>query len=89
MNIQEIIKIYKDQKEEIKISERSELVKRFIDKLNTNRVDNGFKKLPASFYAIKMADAGLKEVSDLYWFYRYCEDGRDFSKTWWWSLKVK
>lgn len=89
-NLQEILDIYKEtQKGSFEKSERAEIVKKFVTRLNQERTANGFKELPASFYAIKMAEAGLKTNSDIYWFYRYCEDAKNFSKTWWWSLKAK
>lgn len=68
-------------------SERAEIVKKFVDRLNADRISSGYKPLKASVYAIKMAQSGLKTNSDLYWFYRYCEDAKNFSKCWWWSLK--
>ncbi len=91
MQIQDLIENYKVGKptKTFQKSERAEIVKQFVDRLNADRVVMGYKPLRASFYAIKMAESGLKTNSDLYWFYRYCEEAKDFSKTWWWSLKVK
>lgn len=93
MEIQEILKTYiensEKRKDSFEKSERAEIVKKFVDKLNALRESAGYKKLPPSFYAIKMAESGLKSNTDLYWFYRYCEDAKDFGKCWWWSLKVK
>jgi hypothetical protein len=88
-NLKEILSIYKEtEKQTFEKSERAEIVKKFVTRLNEERTANGFKKLPASFYAIKMAEAGLKDETDLYWFLRYCEDAQNFSKTWWWSLRA-
>lgn len=90
MNISEIIESYKlKDKSQYQKSERAELVKKFVDRLNAERVSSKYKALPPSFYAVKMADAGLKTNQDLYWFYRYCDDAKSFSKCWWWSLKAK
>jgi hypothetical protein len=68
-------------------SERAEIVKKFVDRLNQERTFAGFNPLKPSVYAIKMADAGLKTNQDLYWFYRYCDDAKSFGKCFWWSLK--
>ena len=86
-NLKELIEKYKNNKQqsEVRKSERAELVKKFVDRLNAGRTGK-YKPLPASFYAIKMAQAGLS-LHDLYWFYGYCNDANDFSKCWWWSLK--
>ncbi len=79
----------KDNRQVYQKSERAEIVKKFVDKLNADRVRDGRKPLPASFYAIKMAQSGLKSNFDLYWFYGYCNDARNFSSTWWWALNPK
>ncbi len=91
MEIQEILKTYiensEKKKDNFEKSERADIVKKFVIKLNEARKIANYKELPASFYAIKMAESGLKTNSDLYWFYRYCEDAKDFGKCWWWSLR--
>ena len=89
MEIKEILKTYEigKQKGNFQKSERAEIVKKFVDKLNAEREQNNYKKLPAGFYAIKMAESGLKTNHDLYWFLRFCEDAQNFSKCWWWALK--
>ena len=90
MDIKEIIENYKiKNKSDTTVSERADIVKKFVDKLNTSRKKNGFKELPARFYAVKMAQSGLKSNFDLYWFYKYCDETKNFDKTWWWSLKAK
>lgn len=91
MEIKEILQNYIErQKEKPKINygEWQELVGKFTDKLDALRVENGYKKLGARFYAIKMGEAQLS-TQDLYWFYRYCEDAKHFGKCFWWSLKAK
>ena len=85
-DIKNVLENYKVKKSDAPRSERAELVKKFVDQLNSQRVKDGYKALPASFYAIKMAQAKLS-TNDLYWFYRYCEEAKSFSKCWWWSLK--
>ena len=71
------------------LNKRQEIIKMFVDKLNSDRVLSGRKELPASFYAMKMYDAGLKTDFLLWWFWGYCKDAKNFSSCWWWSLKVK
>lgn len=92
-SIQDIITKYKEEREnknEIRpISERHELVSKFSEKINESRIRDGLKILPNAFLNKKMADAGLKSNSDLYWFFAYCNETKNFDKTWWWSLKAK
>ena len=70
------------------LTQRNEVIKKFVDRLNADRRKVGFKELSPRFYAIKMAQSGLKSVWDLEWFYAYCDDAQNFSSTWWWSLKA-
>lgn len=91
MHLKEILENYINklqEKPKLNYGEWQELVGKFTDRLDENRVKNGFKKLGPRFYSIKMAESKLT-TQDLYWFYRYCEDAKDFGKTWWWSLKSK
>lgn len=88
--IQELLKDFEDRKPQGKVLyPRQELIKKFVDKLNSDRVIGGYKPLPASFYAIKMYDAGLKSDFLLWWFWGYCSESKYFSKTWWWMLNPK
>lgn len=68
-------------------TERHAIIKMFVDRLNQGRVENGWKELSPQFYAVKMAQSGLKSKSDLYWFYGYCNDAKNFSSCWWWALR--
>lgn len=89
MDIKEIIANYQYKtKTDTPISERADIVKKFVERLNKSRIENNYKPLPAKFYAIKMAQSGLKSNFDLYWFFKYCDETKNFDKTWWWSLKV-
>lgn len=65
-------------------SERSEVVKKFVDILNKQRVEHGLKVLKAGFYAFKMSHLDLW---DLQIFFKSCEDSQNFSSRWWWALK--
>jgi hypothetical protein len=92
-NIKDILERYKNNsfnKESNKnhpISQRHQLIDKFAQKLNAKRVENGFKPLTHAFLNKKMAESGLKTDSDLYWFYKYCDETKNFDKVWWWSLK--
>lgn len=91
MQIKEILQNYRIQVEvkgQAK-SRREEVINNFIEILNSDRLSNGYPKLSAGFIVSKMARAGIKSEQDLYWFYRYCEDAKNFSSTWWWSLDAR
>ena len=91
MELKEILRNYIDKYKErppMMHGEWQELVGKFTTILDGVRQKNGYKRLGAKFYSIKMAEAKLA-TPDLYWFYRYCEDSNNFSKTWWWALKAK
>jgi len=89
MQIQEILQNYIIQKKEnTPRSERAELISKFEKRLNPPRIEAGMKPLSAGFISMKMAQSKLS-TQDLYWFYRYCDDAKNFSSCWWWSLKAK
>ena len=95
-NIQELLSKYRegnyneqDREEKLPISERHELVKKFADKINANRIRDNMKPLQNAHLNKKMADAGLKSNFDLYWFYKYCDETKNFDKTWWFALNPK
>lgn len=71
------------------LSYRSELIKKFVDRLNEDRKLGGYKPLNPGFVASKMYNAGMRTDFLLNWFYGYCNDARHFSKCWWWSLNPK
>jgi acyl-CoA hydrolase len=70
-------------------NERDEILDLFIERLNKDRISNGFKPMSSGIYAIKMAQAGIKTLADLKWFYGYLSDAKSFSATWWWYVKEK
>ena len=90
-SIQEIITKYieENKNESQPISERHELVNKFSEKINASRIRDGLKPLKNAYINMKMAQSGLKSNFDLYWFYKYCDETKNFDKTWWWSLKSK
>ena len=65
---------------------RSQIIKRFVDRLNESRQVSGYNPLSPAFIASKMYVAGLKSDYLLSWFYGYCDEAKNFSATWWWSL---
>ncbi len=67
---------------------RQELIKKFVDRLNASRIGK-YPPLKAGFVASRMYRAGLKDDMDLNWFYGYCDDAKNFSSCWWWSLKAQ
>lgn len=90
MHLSDILAKYKSFKphsNEKVLSKHQELIKSFVDRLNAGR--QGRPPLKAGFVASKMAVSGLRDVQDLYWFLRYCEDSKNFSACWWWSLNPK
>lgn len=58
-------------------SERQELIQRFTDKINAERI--GTKWKPATWGQINGLVRHLKE-QDLYWLYGQCEKSESFSK---------
>ena len=72
-------------KKSIKItSERQELIQRFVDKVNLERVGTKFK--PVIWKQINGLVAQVK-IGDLYWLYKECERGDSFSKKFFGILK--
>ena len=67
-----------------KETERGELMQYFRQKLNIDRVQDGYAP-------ITMARMGkiLEKIptKDLYYLKRVCEDSKNFSKKFWWELK--
>jgi len=84
MKLSELLKNYKKEKTEIK-SERADLIKQFTEILDSDRIKNKYKPLGAKYYAIKMSHLSTQ---DLYWFLSYCKDAKNFSSTWWFSLRI-
>lgn len=80
-----------------KLNPRQEIIKKFVDRLNEDRKtakdkDNKpmkLKPLEPSFVASKMYDSQLNTNRALLWFYGYCDEAKNFSSTWWWSLKAQ
>jgi len=87
-NMIQIASIIKLPEEVRRCSERSELIKFFVDTLRNKQN----KKFPAKLIAIKLSHLS---TADLYYFISVCKDidnrkGREaMSKFFWWSLRSK
>ncbi len=67
-------------------SERQELIQRFVDKINLERV--GTKWKPVIWRQINGLVAHVR-MGDLYWLFKECEQGDSFSKKFFGILKSK
>lgn len=65
-------------------SERASLIGQFTDRLNLTRDGTKFKKLTYARIAALLAHLSKQ---DLYYLWSYCDKAKDFSKTFWWSLR--
>lgn len=74
----------KEVKSKIK-SQRAEVVKMFVDRLNSDRTGK-YKPLSPAFYATRMSMLSVQELRE---FYGMCEENKNFSACWWWSTNPK
>jgi hypothetical protein len=65
-------------------SERQELIQRFVDKINLERIGTEFQ--PVIWKQINGLVALIK-IADLYWLYKICESRDSFSKAFFGILK--
>jgi hypothetical protein len=76
----------KDTRKRIRETERGELMRYFVDRLNPSRMRDGLPKL-------SMARMGkvLEQIptKDLYYLKRICDDAGNFSKKFWYELDPK
>lgn len=66
-------------------SERAEMVKYFVDKLNIRQASEHKKPYAPRFIAIKLSHLSMH---DLHYLKSICEDAQNWYKTFWGSLKV-
>lgn len=67
-------------------TERGELLKYFCDRLNPDRIRDGYSKLTMG----RMGKALEKiPTKDLYYLKSVCEDSKNFSKKFWWEINPK
>ena len=65
-------------------SERQELIQRFVDRINLERI--GTKWKPAIWRQINGLVSHVR-IADLYWLFKVCEQGDSFSKKFFGILK--
>ncbi len=70
-------------------SERASIIKLFLERLNLERIGSTYKPLTGGFVSMMMPKVKFKTNGDLYTFFCQCKDAKNFSKYWWWSLKLK
>lgn len=66
-------------------SERGELIEKFTDRLNLDRIGTKYKILNCARVRVKLAHLS---VPDLYAFWKKCSDSTCFSKVFWGALKI-
>jgi hypothetical protein len=73
-------------KQREKVTERGELMRFFMERLNPGRVRDGYPKLSMARMGRVLQAIPTK---DLYYLKRVCEDAKDFSKKFWWEINPK
>ena len=73
-------------------SERQEIVSKFLDEINKERLGTKYQQLTGRFLGIKLSH--IKDNATLYYFFSTCrryklEGKGEFSKCFWGSLKVR
>jgi hypothetical protein len=69
-----------------KVTERGELLRYFMDKLNASRVRDGLPKLTMPRMGKTLEKIPTK---DLYYLKSVCDQAKDFSKKFWWEINPK
>lgn len=77
---------HKTYEEAVVRSERGELAEKFRARLNETRKGAGFAQITPA--RMMMLVQGIPN-DDLYAFYRQCEQAKNFSAFFWWSVKPK
>ena len=67
-------------------TERGELMKYFMEQLNTSRRRDGIPPLTMGRMGRLLVAIPTK---DLYYLKRVCDDSKDFSKKFWWEINPK
>lgn len=73
-------------KARIRITERGELMRYFVDRLNPSRVRDGLPRLSMGRMGKILEQIPTK---DLYYLKRICDDSANFSKRFWYELDPK
>ncbi len=69
-----------------KQTERGELMKYFIERLNPGRIKDDYPPLTIARMARLMS---AMPTQDIYYLKRVCDDAKDFSKKFWWEINPK
>ena len=64
---------------------RALLLEDFLHEINKDREANGYLKYPPRLLGIKLAHLNLE---DLRWLYDKCKGAKNFSKYFFWSIKI-
>jgi hypothetical protein len=67
-------------------TERGELLKYFCERINVQRVRDGYPKLTIGRMGKTLEKIPTK---DLYYLKRVCDDASNFSKKFWWEINPK
>lgn len=67
-------------------TERGELMKYFMERLNVGRIKDGYPPLTMARMARLFA---AMPTEDIYYLKRVCDDSKDFSKKFWWEIDPK
>lgn len=67
-------------------SERQEIVKGFVEAINSERIGTKYKPVNPKMVAIKLAETKMTK-SELYWFLKKCQNATSFGKCFFGSLK--
>lgn len=76
-------KIELEKSKNVANSERADYVGKFTDRLNETRTGK-FKPLRYAFIGMKLSHLSLQ---DLHYLWNRCEEAKNFSAYFWWSLK--
>lgn len=69
-----------------KRTERGELMKYFLERINASRVADGFRPITMGHMGRLLQKIPTK---DLYYLKRVCDDAPNFSKKFWWEIDPK
>lgn len=69
-----------------KRTERGELMKYFLQRINAERVADGYKAVTMGHMGKLLQNIPTK---DLYYLQKVCDDAKNFSKKFWWEINPK
>jgi len=69
-----------------RVTERGELMQYFCDRLNPDRVRDGYSKITLGRMGKTLEKIPTK---DLYYLKRVCDDAQNFAKKFWWEINPK